>query len=760
MIQVSADDTYLPVLLDRKKEADNQVFQELVNRHSTAILVDHFPSQKQEIFKILNPKKRLSPAELEELYTDFLTNKNPDLEGTWVFYPWLNKLIHTLSREEFIQLRTSRNQYRISQEEQNTLSDKKIGIIGLSIGHSVALSIATERICGKMKLADFDILELSNLNRIRTGIQNIGLNKCIFTAREIAQIDPFLEIECYTEGIHDGNLNEFMLGGGKLDILVDECDGLEIKISAREEAKKYQIPVIMETSDRGMLDVERFDLETERPIFHGLISDIPAENLKNIPPEARIPLVLKIVDAINGSTRGKVSMLEVGQTISTWPQLASAATLGGAVVTDVSRRILLKQFSDSGRYYVDLENIISDKNSRQEKPVENPEIPFDLVRAIHIADTLPVSPTGTLPEMASIEQIVEAAGLAPSSANDQPWKWLYRNGRLHLFHDTFRSHSFANFDDNAAYTSFGAAYEHILLQSHKLGLKVKAELFPKKEFPDLIALFQFPGPDLPNAEPVFSPESADFIHSRSTNRSPSPTVVIPEEDYLKLRTAVESVDGAQLHYVTERARILGISKIIGECDRMMIFHRHGHHHFFEKALRWPAKNPLVANDGIDLRSMGLAPAQIAAITLVKDQKIARTLKEIGGGNALVESSMFAPSTSSGLGLITLPAYNKENFFKGGIAMERMWLMAEKLGYAIHPMMSPLSLFPRLGKNTDLDSDEVEKLAALRKSFLQIMNHEGDLAEVFLFKIAKADKPAIKSNRLPLDEILFIANKEK
>jgi hypothetical protein len=27
----------------------------------------------------------------------------------------------------------------------------------------------------------------------------------------------------------------------------------------------------METSDRGVLDVERFDLEPDRPIFHGLL---------------------------------------------------------------------------------------------------------------------------------------------------------------------------------------------------------------------------------------------------------------------------------------------------------------------------------------------------------------------------------------------------------------------------------------------------------------------------------------------------------
>ena len=51
-------------------------------------------------------------------------------------------------------------------------------------------------------------------------------------------------------------------------------------------------------------------------------------------------------------------MTEIGKTITTWPQLASAVVLGGAITTDITRRILLKQYQNSGRFYVDLEKII------------------------------------------------------------------------------------------------------------------------------------------------------------------------------------------------------------------------------------------------------------------------------------------------------------------------------------------------------------------------------------------------------------------
>ena len=39
-------------------------------------------------------------------------------------------------------------------------------------------------------------------------------------------------------------------------------------------------------------------------------------------------------------------MVEVKESLSSWPQLASSVTLGGALVADVARRLLLGQLTD------------------------------------------------------------------------------------------------------------------------------------------------------------------------------------------------------------------------------------------------------------------------------------------------------------------------------------------------------------------------------------------------------------------------------
>lgn len=751
---------YKPVFISKERYADKEKFLSFIEDYRGKTILDLFASQKQELIRIRHPRKRLATAEIEAQYRDWAEGRDVETEGVWVYYPWSERLLHLVDEAEFTELRTSRNQYKITPEEQRQLAGRSIGIIGLSVGHSVALSIATERACGRLKLADFDTIELSNLNRIRTGLHNIGVNKCIVTAREIAEIDPFLDIICFPEGITNENLDGFLLDGGKLDILIDECDDIALKIKSRLRAAELRIPVVMETSDRGMLDVERFDSEPERPIFHGYLQGLPLDKFEHISEEDRLPLVLRIVNAINGSKRGKVSLVEIGQSIGTWPQLASAVTLGGGVVTDVCRRILLNQFHESGRYYIDLEELIGDKSrSPTTATRDNPHAPFDVSEAVRIADSLPQKQAESIPENV-LADIVKAACQAPSTGNDQPWKWLYRHGRLFLFHDRFRSFSFGDFDQIASNISFGASYENILLKSREAGLDVAAETFPLGEESTLIAVIDFHrAGTAAKADPVYAPEAVQVIYERTTNRNPSTAVPISEAIFQQLKEAAESVDGAAFHYFADRKSINAIGEIIGECDRVRLLNRDGHYDFVHREMKWTPTDAEQSRDGIDVRTLGLSNAQIAALSIIRDREISQTLKGIQGGGALVDAALKSVETASALGMITMPRYSYEDFFRGGMAMQRLWLRAEQLQFAIHPLISPFYLFPRItkGHNVGLDESEASRLRSLRKRFMELVPFGEDGAEVFLFKIAQAEKPGIKSYRLPLNETLFIVN---
>ncbi|TKK89237.1 hypothetical protein FDA94_09865 [Herbidospora galbida] len=270
--------------------------------------------------------------------------------GTWVWYPWSGVLVRTHPAEEFRRLRTDRNRDKITPEEQRRLGAARIGVVGLSVGNGTVVTLTMEGVGGSYRIADFDRLDLTNLNRVRAGLPDLGLEKTVVTARQMYEIDPHLDVEPFAEGITPANVDAFLDG---LDLVVEECDDLYAKVAVRERARARRIPVLMSTSDRGMLDVERFDLEPGRPIFHGLLGEVRADDLIGLEPKDKIRYVLAMFDEGSLSPRMKASLPEVGRSLNSWPQLASDVAMGAGAVTDTARRLLLGEPVASGRYHLD-----------------------------------------------------------------------------------------------------------------------------------------------------------------------------------------------------------------------------------------------------------------------------------------------------------------------------------------------------------------------------------------------------------------------
>lgn len=357
----SDNEVLYPVFFKLEESSDNNDFHQLIKNNPQIVIVDEIQSQLEELIKLRHPQEKLAEKELSQKIKAHVGEINIDNYGVWVYYPWRNTLVHLLDQKEFVEVRTNRNQYKITPEEEEVLATKKIGIIGLSVGKAIALTIAMERICGEIVLADFDVIELSNLNRIQTGVHHFNTKKTIVVAREIAEIDPYLKVTCYNEGLTEVNINDFFTKDKKLDICIEVCDGLEIKILARQKAKQLGIPVVMTTSDRGMTDIERFDLDKETPIFHGLINHIPISSLKDLETnKEKAKVVEAILGTENMSELLKSSLKEISKTITTWPQLASCVITGGGVTCNVARRILLNKKLSSGRYYVDIDELIAE----------------------------------------------------------------------------------------------------------------------------------------------------------------------------------------------------------------------------------------------------------------------------------------------------------------------------------------------------------------------------------------------------------------
>ncbi|MBI3631804.1 MAG: ThiF family adenylyltransferase, partial [Candidatus Staskawiczbacteria bacterium] len=283
--QIAKKDIFsAPIIFNLAKEDRQNQLADILDKGFINQVSDDYAEQLKELFAIKNPTLVYTP-DFENKFKNYLKtveSKNPLFEqGRWVYFPWLSALVHILEEKDFQLVRTARNCYLISPKEQEIFYNSVIGIGGLSVGNSVALAIVLQGGARHIKLADFDNLALSNTNRIRAGIQNLGLPKVEMTARQIYEINPYAKVEIFSEGLNPENIEKFFEG---LDIVIDELDNIAIKFLIREQAKKHRLAVVMaaDNGDNAVVDIERYDIDPQPEFFHGRIGKVTYKQLKNL----------------------------------------------------------------------------------------------------------------------------------------------------------------------------------------------------------------------------------------------------------------------------------------------------------------------------------------------------------------------------------------------------------------------------------------------------------------------------------------------
>lgn len=339
---------YRPEIFRMSEEKDRARLLELRREWKNYEVYDTLEDQLIELLITRDPKLKSDPSALATEVSRTVGKAGWESYGVWVWYPWSRSLVRLLDEEEFIEVRTNRNKNKILSAEQQGLRKKWVGIVGLSVGSSLAMNLAMERICGGLRLADFDVIELSNLNRISASVKELGTPKAVVTARAIAEVDPYFEVQIDLNGLTTQNIRTFFEG---LDIVCDACDQVSAKANIRSHAREVGIPVVMETSDRGMIDVERYDWSNQ-PILHGRIDEQMLEEMKEA--AAWTPAFFNaFIDIENASERGRLSLEEMGKSLVGWPQLYTDVAAGGAHAAQLIRKILMGEPVQDARIYLE-----------------------------------------------------------------------------------------------------------------------------------------------------------------------------------------------------------------------------------------------------------------------------------------------------------------------------------------------------------------------------------------------------------------------
>lgn len=641
-----------------------------------------------------------------------------DEKPVWAYYPWRQRAVRVLGPRSFRTLRLDRNRHKITTAEQMQLSERTVGIVGLSVGHAVAVTLALEGLCGGLRLADFDTLELSNLNRVPSSVIDLGVNKAVAAARRIAEIDPYLPVTLWRDGLGYDSVAGFL---DDLDIVVDECDSLDIKVALRLTARSNSIPVLMATSDRGLLDVERFDLEPDRPLFHGMIEGLDdIEALAGLSPREKIPIALRILGADQLSAPMLASLVEVDETVSTWPQLGGDVMTGAAQIAAAVRRIGLGHRLDSGRVHHDdaLDAITTPSITHR------PLAPADAVRTTNTIGT-------------GVDAVVHAATRAPSGGNVQPWHITANAQRLEIRLDPTCTTAM-DVRYRASYLAIGAA-----LHNARIAAAASALLGPIKiedhdhEHPVVTMKF---GHGTDNALAARYGAMLD----RTTNRSlgtPQPIA----EDLVRLLTDTSAHEGARLTVLTDRDDLETAAHILAESDRIRFLTEHLHREMISE-LRWPPIDSV--ETGIDVRSLELDSADLAALDIAARPDVMERLRTWDLGRALGQSTRDRVVSSSALAVITVGGTQPTDFIRAGQAVESTWILAQSAGLSVQPM-SPVFLYAQqLSELTDLSPHYATTLHTLQRDFTTLAGTEPDESFALILRLSHAPAPSVRSARRP------------
>ena len=131
---------------------------------------------------------------------------------------------------------------QVDVEGQQKIMDSTVLIIGMGgLGSPTALYLAAAGV-GHIVIADYDQVELSNLQRqIIHQTKDIGDDKVNSAKNKLTELNPEIKVTIANELIHTDNLNELIKG---VDIVLDGTDNFESRFEINKVCVENKKPLI------------------------------------------------------------------------------------------------------------------------------------------------------------------------------------------------------------------------------------------------------------------------------------------------------------------------------------------------------------------------------------------------------------------------------------------------------------------------------------------------------------------------------------
>ncbi|MHB1392385.1 MAG: ThiF family adenylyltransferase [Clostridia bacterium] len=186
---------------------------------------------------------------------------------------------------------------RVAEKDFTALADSKVLIIGCGgLGSPAAFALASSGI-GSLGLVDFDVVEISNLNRqIMHSTSRIGMPKVQSAEIFLRQINPNIRLYIYNTRISKGNVRDII---SSYDIIIGGLDNLPARYILNDACYALKKPLI----EAGALDISGLATTIVPGVGHCYRCIFPETDDNNSLPTCSETGVLGPVPGIMGITQ-------------------------------------------------------------------------------------------------------------------------------------------------------------------------------------------------------------------------------------------------------------------------------------------------------------------------------------------------------------------------------------------------------------------------------------------------------------------------
>ncbi len=175
-----------------------------------------------------------------------------------------------------------RTELLLGQERLQKLADSTVAVIGLGGVGAYAAEMLARAGVGHMVLLDCDVVSITNKNRQLLALDStVGRPKTEIMSARLKDINPGIQLDIISEYLTEENVAA-LLGGRKIDFLVDAIDTLAPKLNLIAYCVHSAVPLVSSMGSGAKYDITKVRITDLSKSFNCPLAYIVRKKLRKM----------------------------------------------------------------------------------------------------------------------------------------------------------------------------------------------------------------------------------------------------------------------------------------------------------------------------------------------------------------------------------------------------------------------------------------------------------------------------------------------